>query len=346
MRLAIYDRKGSYSDRWIQACQDRNIPYITVDLFDDALIETLRRDKITAVLAHPPMADRRSRIAAHAIIQSLAVSDLCDVFPRPSDFWHFDDKVAQQYAFDACAIPTPKTHVFFERHQAVKWAENATFPWVFKLKAGAGSVNVTLVRTRDKAKKKIEKMFAQGYTAHAGATKDIANKLRTHKRKGDWAATVKRVPKTLQNYRRKRKEFAKERGYVYFQEFVPDNDCDVRVIVVGDRAWALKRGVRPGDFRASGSGLLERDPRAISEQCIALAFDAARKLKMSCVAFDIIEDKKKSKYLIVEMSYGVGHPIDQYKCPGHWRPNMSWRDGQMWLQDAILDDMIERVGSA
>ena len=46
----------------------------------------------------------------------------------------------------------------------------------------------------------------------------------------------------------------KEREYVYFQEFLPGNNFDIRIIVIGDKAFGLKRMVRKGDFRASGSG--------------------------------------------------------------------------------------------
>ena len=39
------------------------------------------------------------------------------------------------------------------------------------------------------------------------------------------------------------------RGYVYFQDFIPDNQFDTRVTVIGNRAFAFIRKVRPGDFR-------------------------------------------------------------------------------------------------
>lgn len=51
-------------------------------------------------------------------------------------------------------------------------------------------------------------------------------------------------------------EFAKqqppERGYAYFQDFIPNNDSDTRVVVIGGKfAAAEKRMVRKDDFRAS-----------------------------------------------------------------------------------------------
>ncbi|MDN5848703.1 MAG: hypothetical protein L0H63_03560 [Nitrococcus sp.] len=67
-KIAIYDCPGSFSDRWIEVCAQRKIPYIAVDLFANDLFATLRRANAMALLCHPPMADRRSALAARAII--------------------------------------------------------------------------------------------------------------------------------------------------------------------------------------------------------------------------------------------------------------------------------------
>jgi glutathione synthase/RimK-type ligase-like ATP-grasp enzyme len=56
------------------------------------------------------------------------------------------------------------------------------------------------------------------------------------------------------------KKFNPEKNYVYFQDFIPQNDFDIRIIVIGKRAFAIKRMVRKGDFRASGSGNIKYDP--------------------------------------------------------------------------------------
>ena len=76
----------------------------------------------------------------------------------------------------------------------------------------------------------------------------------------------------------------KERGYVYFQDFIPDNDHDIRVVVIGDKAFAIKRMVRENDFRASGSGSILYEKHHFDESIIKLSFDLAEKLKTQCVA--------------------------------------------------------------
>ena len=61
-----------------------------------------------------------------------------------------------------------------------------------------------------------------------------------------------------------------EKGYIYFQEFIPDNDFDIRVIVIGDKAFAIKRMVRENDFRASGSGSILYEKEHFTDETIRI----------------------------------------------------------------------------
>lgn len=64
---------------------------------------------------------------------------------------------------------------------------------------------------------------------------------------------IKRIPQALA-IRNNRRMMGLTKKYVYFQDFIPGNDFDTRVTIIGDRAFGFTRNVRPGDFRASGSG--------------------------------------------------------------------------------------------
>ncbi|WDF46955.1 hypothetical protein PQ459_00400 [Chryseobacterium sp. KACC 21268] len=44
---------------------------------------------------------------------------------------------------------------------------------------------------------------------------------------------------------------------VVVQEFVPGLECDFKVLIFGDKFFAVRRGIRDNDFRASGSGKLK-----------------------------------------------------------------------------------------
>jgi glutathione synthase/RimK-type ligase-like ATP-grasp enzyme len=335
--IAIYARAGSFSDRWIEACKDRDIACECVDMFADDLFARLHASHAEAFMCHPPMYDRRSSVAARSIVQACALAGM-PVFPRVEDYWHFDDKIAQKYIFDALGVRTPATHVFLNRQGAIEWLENAHFPVVFKLKSGAGSVNVLLMRSKEEARSRVDRMFRNGYPATDAAFKDVRTKVRLHGRKRDWPATIRRLPRTVRDLLELRRGIDWERGYAYFQEFVPGNSCDTRVTVIGDRAFAFRRMVRPGDFRASGSGSIVYDQKAVNGACIEMAFAVAAQLKTSCIAFDFIQRPGDESPLIVEMSFAFMAKA-VFDCPGHWRRDMSWHSGHVWPQDAVLDDI-------
>ncbi|MGQ9919614.1 MAG: hypothetical protein ACUVS7_19645, partial [Bryobacteraceae bacterium] len=82
----------------------------------------------------------------------------------------------------------------------------------------------------------------------------------------------------------------REKGYVYFQDFIPGNLYDIRITVVGDRAFGFTRDVCKGDFWASGSGLLVYDRSRINLACVRMAFDVSRKIGSQNAAFDILID--------------------------------------------------------
>jgi len=73
----------------------------------------------------------------------------------------------------------------------------------------------------------------------------------------------------------------REIGYAYFQDFIPGNDHDIRIIVIGDKAFAIKRLVRKKDFRASGSGFVYYGKNLFKEETVRLAFEMSEKLASS-----------------------------------------------------------------
>lgn len=72
------------------------------------------------------------------------------------------------------------------------------------------------------------------------------------------------------------------------QDFIPNNDHDIRVIVIGDKAFAIKRMVRKNDFRASGSGNILYDKLQFNVESFRLAFEINNKLHSQCTAMDFI----------------------------------------------------------
>ena len=107
--------------------------------------------------------------------------------------------------------------------------------------------------------------------------------------------------------RRKATAFPNEKGYVFFQEFVPNNGYDLKIVVVGNKLSYIVRKVRSGDFRASGGGDLFYDRSLVTKDIIESAFSVNEKLGFSCMGYDFVVDKASGKGKIVEISYGFSH---------------------------------------
>ena len=113
------------------------------------------------------------------------------------------------------------------------------------------------------------------------------------------------------------------------------------ITIIGDRAYAFRRFIRPNDFRASGSGRIDWDPDAIDKEFIQIAYDTSTRINAQCLAFDFVYDTAKSP-VILEVSYAF-MPQAVFECPGHWDEQLNYHAGQSWPQDAIMFDMIDSI---
>lgn len=335
MKIAIHHRIGSFSDRWIAYCEKKNIPYKIVNAFDSDIIQQLK--DCDALMWHHHHAIYKDVITAKKILFALEHAGI-KVFPDFKTGWHFDDKVAQKYLLEAIGAPLVPSYVFYDKQEAINWAKSTTYPKVFKLKGGAGAANVRLVKSEKVMLKLINKAFGKGFPQF-----DRFSGLKERYRKfKDKQASLFYVLKGLArvfittDFARQQPN---ERGYVYFQDFVPNNDSDLRVIVIGERAFAVKRLVRKNDFRASGSGIIEFQRKYLDEQCIQLSFELNGEIKFQSVAYDFVYSDE-NKPLLVEICYGFA--VESYDpCPGYWDKHLNWHEGgfnpQEWMVDLLLE---------
>jgi glutathione synthase/RimK-type ligase-like ATP-grasp enzyme len=334
-RVAIHRSEGSFSDRWIEYCAEHGVAYEVVNCYDSGILGRLA--SANALLWHWSHGIAADLLMAHSIIRSAETMGL-KVFPSTATCWHFDDKVAQKYLLEAVGAPLVPAHVFFDLETAFRWIDQAAFPKVFKLRRGAGSMNVRLVRSAAEARRLARRAFGRGFKAVGRYFVDAPTRLRKVRRRGDLLGALKRLPRTFWNGYRSNLLIGRERGYVYFQDFMPDNLFDTRVTVIGNRAFGFTRNVRPRDFRASGSGSIDYDLKRIDPQCVRIAFDTAARIGSQSTAFDFVRSAGGQPQ-IVEISYGyLASAV--YNCVGHWDSDLRWHEGHVWPQDAILEDLL------
>lgn len=252
--------------------------------------------------------------------------------------------MGQKYLLEAIGAPLVPSYVFYTKDEAIEWINKTKFPKVFKLRGGAGAENVRLVKTRRDAVKLTNKAFGRGFSKF-NRTGYLKERIRKFKEGKDNTMGVLKglarvfIPTALANMS------SREKGYVYFQDFIPDNTFDIRVIVVAGKAFAIKRMTRTNDFRASGSGKIAYTKDQMDERCVKIAFEVNEKIKSQSIAYDFVFDKENNP-LLVEISYGFSATVYD-PCEGYWDKNMTWHEGKFnpygWMINDLLDTKNEII---
>ena len=333
MKLAIHQSRDSYSDRWTIYCKQQAIDFKLVDCYSNDIVQQLQ--DCDALLWHHHQGKPRDLVFAKQLLFAWEHAGK-KVFPNFKTGWHFDDKLGQKYLLEACNIPMVETFAFFTKSEALSWVEANTFPKVFKLRGGAGSGNVMLAKDKATAKAFINKAFGRGFSQYQplNSLKERYTKFRKGK------VSIIEVAKGLARFAVPppyAKQAGREKGYVYFQEFIEGNDHDIRVIVIGNKAYAIKRMVRKNDFRASGSGNILYDKALFDEKVIALSFNINQRLQTQCLALDFVF--KNGEPLVVEISFGFSM-AGYDPCPGYWDDNLQWHQGKFNPYGWMIEDII------
>lgn len=334
MKIAIH-KSGGFSERWVEYCEKNNIDYKIVNAYDSGIVKQVK--DCDAFMWHHSHINYKDALFAKQLLFSLEMAGK-KVFPDWRTCWHFDDKVGQKYLLEAIGAPLVPSYVFYTKKEALDWINKTSFPKVFKLRGGAGAANVKLAHTATEARKLVRKAFGKGFTQY-NSWVNLKDRWRLYRiGKTDFKDVLKGVIRL--GYK---PDFAKmhapEKGYAYFQDFIPNNTYDIRVCVVGNKAFALKRLTREGDFRASGSGNIVYDRNQIDERCVKIAFNVNKKLESQSVAYDFVFDENKQP-LIVEISYG--YAVKAYDtCEGYWTEDMHWHEGTYfdfcgWMVEEVI----------
>lgn len=327
----------SWIPRWIELCESLNYSYDVLDLLQVDQISTLKNYDILlwniGNYSYEEMLEARSIINA---AESMGVK----VFPSFNENWHFDDKVAEMFILQAVNAPMPKSTVYFSKkslNEALK-ENKINFPIVAKLRTGSGSHNVKLIKKRTQLERYANRMFGKGFKPAPSIIYKTSSNIRSSHDWNTFVSKFKRIPEFFRTWNNAQR-FPREKGYVYLQEFIPNDNYDIKVVVIGDKCTGFYRPVRSHDFRASGGGAFVDDASIFTEQIVKSAFATADALGMRCVGFDYVVDKRTGEGKIIEMSYGVGHNVNG--SGGYYDRNYQWIPNAIRIEDEILKFMIE-----
>lgn len=338
MKIAIHHTPGSFSDKWLEYCREQHIDAKMVNCFDSDILSQL--EDCDGLMWHWAHWDYMAVQFARQLTYSLEHVGK-RVFPDSKTCWHYDDKVGQKYLLEAVGAPLVPSYVFYDKHTALEWLDKTDYPKVFKLRRGAGSANVILVKSKSQANKLVRRAFGGGFSPvnRMSLFKDRTWHLKRDKDLRALIGIFKGLARLVVPTRLEQNTH-KDKGYAYFQDFIPDNTFDTRIIVIGNRAFGIKRMVRENDFRASGSGLIQHAKDNIDMSCIRSSFMVSQRIGSQCLAFDYIFKDKRP--LLTEISYaflqsGYGD------CPGYWDERLSWHEGPFYPECFMVEDFVRRL---
>ena len=337
VKIAIHHRENSFSERWINYCEENKINYQLVNCFDDDIILTLKEDGFTHLMWHLNHSSSRD-LMVYPYIMNSADKIGIKTFPDFHTRWHFDNKIAQKYLLEAIEAPMVNSYVFYDKDKALQDINRQKFPLVVKLKRGAGATNVKLLHSRKDAETYINKMFSEGVSSTSGALGNLDKKIRIAKKIKNPRLLVKKLVEHLRKSRKEQILRETEKGYFYYQEFLPNNNYDTRIIIVGEIAFGIRRFTRKNDFRASGSGLIDYSSDIIDRDMVKIAFEVAEKLKNQSIAFDFVYDQNRNPK-IIEICFGFSMRAYD-KCEGYWNEKLEFNKGEFNPQFIMIENFL------
>lgn len=337
--IAIHNRNNSFSKRWIEYCDVNNIKYKLVNAYDSDIIEQLK--DCDAFMWHHHHADIKDTLFAKQLLYSLEQAGKV-VYPNLNSGWYFDDKLGQKYLLEVIGAPVIPTHVFYDKNKALKWANNTSYPKVWKLRGGASGANVRLIKTKNEAIKYINRSFGRGHSQY----NSIEQLKDTIKKVNQGRATMTQLFKDIARPgydmffgKFKRRVLGKGIGYVMFQDFMPNNKFDNRIIVIGDKAFGVKRLTLEGDFKSSEFNGIISDKDEIDIRCVEIAFDTSKRMNANSVGFDFIFDIHNNP-VIAEMGYGF-IPATYKDCEGYWDIDLNWHESKFHPEDWMIEVLMK-----
>lgn len=234
--------------------------------YDARLFEDAREPDEGAVFAHMHH-HPQVRNVHKRMMAVLATNPKLVLVPNYRSSVLYDDKLEQTRSF---AKYMPRTQVFTTPQSASKYLNsgNISFPFVSKSSEGAGSHNVRMIKSMTMARDEVRFAFS-----------DIGIKC---------------------------KYGQEQRGYVYWQDFVPDNEGDIRIIAIGGKRMLMRRQNRPERPMASGSGLVTPITKLDDELISAMEFSNKffTEERQTWCGIDLVKDHKEGTWRLLETTVG------------------------------------------
>lgn len=259
------------------------------------------------------------------------------VIPRYRDLLLLDSKVLVELVFKKANVERPRTVVYFNLQAMKRDLESWIFPVILKENEGSGSSGVHLVESANELLKVANFRFYATKRLHDN--RDLLSPKR-------WRRYAKSLTKTI-FFSGRILPLITGFGWhplglaapLVVQAFVPQQKFDIRVTIIGGRAFFFLRHNRKNDFRASGSGAISYD-QSMADSYIFQAFKIADEIGLHTAAFDFLASEKAAVAIEVSPQFD---PVAVHGCPGYWKRDGTFVQGRFWPELCEIEDaLVER----
>lgn len=344
MRVAIlYDKtekihSTNWCFAWEQYCNENNINYRVVNPYKIGVINSLMDFDI--ILWHYSNYSYKDMLMARNILNTLEYHNK-KIFPNNNDSWHFDNKLAETYLLESIKAPIPKSFYYYSINDLKNDLKNndISFPIIAKLRNGSGSHNVKKIDSAKELLSYGKRMFNSGVSSAPDILHKTISNVQSSRSIKTFVKRAKRIPEFLKSLSNAKK-FNIERGYVYLQEFIPNDGYDLKVVVVGDKLSFIGRQVNKGEFRASGAGNLFYTRDSVTKEIIDSAFKISDELGFNCMGYDYVVNNNNGQGILIEISYGFSHKA-LLDANGYFDRFGIWHDKRLNAPHELLKNIIE-----
>ena len=304
--LGGYYRPTSSFLSYLRFCRNNDISYEIYNIYQSDWLK--KAESLDVIFWHVQSNPCDLSIARHRIyILDVLLKKHC--FPSFHEIWQYEDKMKSNDLFDIFDIPHVNSFVSYDFVEALNYVDTVKYPLIAKTKTGASSSGVIKITDKENAKKYVHQAFSK-----AGR-------------------------KSIFPYYR-------DKNYVLFQEFVPDAEYDLRIMLVGNKAFGYYRYPKKGGFKASGSGIYQK--KAIPDEALLIAIKTRDRLGLRLSGVDMLYSIARDKYLVIEASLfnQIDSPaqLELDGVPGYYDisdvENITFVPGKYWIHELVCEEIL------
>jgi glutathione synthase/RimK-type ligase-like ATP-grasp enzyme len=199
------------------------------------------------------------------------------VYPSVKECWLYESKLRAREWLDAHRLPHPRTWVFHDRGEAIRFARTAPLPIVYKTNSGGSASGVRILRDRRRLTAIIRRAFDVGIAPSGQGPVE------------------------------------RQAGVVYLQEYLP-NVNEWRMVRIGDSFFGYRKERGDGEFHSASHSWSWLDPPRTLLDFLRKVTDMGQFTSMSVDVFETTNGGLLVNEL--HTVFGASTPVDQLRVNG------------------------------